>query len=140
MRLGADDRLQVCLVTSRTTQRWVIPKGWPMRGLTDDDAAAQEAHEEAGVRGKVMPTPIGHYGYWRRAKSDFRHTKVLTFVLRVKKQSENWKEAGERLQCWLGVLDAADRVQDPELSSLIVRLPDNRKACRFIFKKKPWLF
>ena len=39
--------VEVLLVTSRDTKRWIIPKGWPMNGLTPANAAAQEAGEEA---------------------------------------------------------------------------------------------
>ena len=38
---------EVLLVTSRGTGRWILPKGWPMRGKSDAQAAAQEAWEEA---------------------------------------------------------------------------------------------
>ena len=40
---------EVMLVSSRETKRWVIPKGWPMKGRKPHAAAAQEALEEAGV-------------------------------------------------------------------------------------------
>jgi 8-oxo-dGTP pyrophosphatase MutT (NUDIX family) len=40
----------VMLVTSRDTGRWLIPKGWPMKGRKPWEPAAQEALEEAGLR------------------------------------------------------------------------------------------
>ena len=45
--------LQVLLITSRETQRWVIPKGWPMQGLRPRDVASSEAFEEAGLVGRI---------------------------------------------------------------------------------------
>lgn len=43
---------QVLLITSRDTGRWVLPKGWPMRGRSMAQAALIEAWEEAGVEGQ----------------------------------------------------------------------------------------
>ena len=56
-------RVQVLLVTSRDTGRWVLPKGWPMAGKTAEAAAAREAWEEAGVEGLVQAQSIGRYCY-----------------------------------------------------------------------------
>ena len=35
--------VDVLLVSSRETKRWIIPKGWPMKGKKDWTAAAREA-------------------------------------------------------------------------------------------------
>lgn len=45
--------IEVLLITSRGTGRWVIPKGWPMAKKKPHEVASQEAWEEAGVRGRV---------------------------------------------------------------------------------------
>ena len=45
--------VELLLVSSRDTGRWIIPKGWPMDRETPAAAAAMEAWEEAGVRGRV---------------------------------------------------------------------------------------
>ena len=50
-RFAADGSLEVLIVTTRRTRRWIIPKGWPIHGLTPAKSAAREAFEEAGVRG-----------------------------------------------------------------------------------------
>ena len=42
--------VEVLLVTSRETKRWIIPKGWPIPGLSPSKSAAREAYEEAGGR------------------------------------------------------------------------------------------
>src|SRR5689334_1664160 len=44
---------EVLLISSRETGRWVIPKGWPSKRLSDPNAAAREAKQEAGVTGKI---------------------------------------------------------------------------------------
>src|SRR5580658_9664578 len=63
-RRTAAGGVEVLLITSRETGRFIIPKGWPMKQLSDPDAAAREAYEEAGVVGKVKRKPIGDYFYW----------------------------------------------------------------------------
>ena len=55
--------VQILLVTSRGTKRWIVPKGWPEDGSTPAEAAAKEAGEEAGVTGTVKQRPIGVYSY-----------------------------------------------------------------------------
>jgi ADP-ribose pyrophosphatase YjhB (NUDIX family) len=52
-RFTADAAREIHLVTTRQTRRWIIPKGWPIKGLRPAKSAAREAFEEAGVRGKI---------------------------------------------------------------------------------------
>ena len=59
-------RMEILLITSRESKRWVIPKGWPMEGRTDYNAAKQEAFEEAGVKGRIGKMQLGHYIYTKR--------------------------------------------------------------------------
>lgn len=54
-------KLEIMLVSSRETGRWVLPKGWPIKGIKPHETAAQEALEEAGILGKVAKTPLGDY-------------------------------------------------------------------------------
>ncbi|WP_062015440.1 NUDIX hydrolase [Aureimonas sp. AU4] len=132
IRLNDDRRAEVCLVTSRGTGRWIIPKGWPMRGRRDDEAAGREAEEEAGLVGSTLRAALGSYTYWRRTRIDFRLTRVDTFALRVKRQKKRWKEQHQRQTVWLPLLEAADSVLEPELSTLLIGIPGNPKACDFL--------
>lgn len=139
-RLDADGRVQICLITSRDTGRWIIPKGWPMQGRRDDEAAAIEAEEEAGLKGSTLRTPIGTYSYWRRTKVDFQNTPVVTYLMRVKRQKKRWKEMHERSLEWFTLMEAADHVLEPELSALLLQVAGNDEACRFIGKGDPITF
>ena len=63
-RIGTSGRPEIMLLTSRETGRWVIPKGWPIRGLKPREVAAREAYEEAGLVGSITSKhPIGIYHY-----------------------------------------------------------------------------
>jgi 8-oxo-dGTP pyrophosphatase MutT (NUDIX family) len=112
----------VLLITSRETRRWIIPKGWPMRGRKDHDAAAQEAFEEAGVVGRVSTKPVGTYLYWKRQTEHFELCNVKVYLLEVEGQLEAWPEKGQRRTEWFSVGDAAARIEDPGLSDLIQNL------------------
>ena len=54
---------QVCLVTSSSGKRWVVPKGCMEPGKTAGELALQEAWEEAGLVGVLQPEPVGSYLY-----------------------------------------------------------------------------
>lgn len=122
VRFNAKGQLEVLLVTTRQTRRWVIPKGWPSKRLPDHDAAAREAQEEAGVRGKLLKKPVGSYSYFKREQDSFRPVQVKVYMLRVEEEQNRWKEGGERQRRWLSVSRAAKLVQEPTLTALIRRL------------------
>ena len=111
---------EILLITSRETRRWVIPKGWPMPAHSAAESAAQEAYEEAGIRGEMTAQAIGHYGYRKRlrggAKKRFR---VDVFAMEVTEVLDLWPEAHERARQWLSPAEAAIRVEEPELAVLI---------------------
>src|SRR5262245_41164227 len=54
---------QVCLVSSRSGKRWVVPKGCMEPGKTAGEVALLEAWEEAGLLGRLAPEPVGSYVY-----------------------------------------------------------------------------
>lgn len=123
--LELDGSIAVCLVTSRDTGRWVIPKGWPKQGLTPQDLAAREARQEAGLAGIVSSIPIGSYTYRKRLRFFLRVTcHVAVYPMLCEKQKLIWREKSERRQAWAGCEEAARRVDEPELARLIASLPE----------------
>jgi 8-oxo-dGTP pyrophosphatase MutT (NUDIX family) len=114
--------LEILIVTSRETGRFIIPKGWPMKGRADPKAAAIEAREEAGVVGKVHRKPIGKYSYWKRLADQFRLVEVEVYPLEVSRQLETWREKQSRQMAWLSLNDAATLVDEPQLITLIRNL------------------
>lgn len=120
-----DGKVEVLLVTSRQTKRWLIPKGWPMKGKKPHRAAATEAEEEAGVKGHVQSKPLGHYIYWKRRDSFFDLCRVDVYPLKVSKQLKGWKEKKQRASRWFDVHEAARQVLEPALADLIRILPES---------------
>ncbi|MGO4407528.1 NUDIX hydrolase [Bosea sp. RAF48] len=122
IRHAADGSTEILLVTSRTTRRWIVPKGWPMKGLKDYDAAAREAFEEAGVIGRISREPAGRYNYWKRMSDHFVLCEVNLYLLEVEQQLDSFSEQHQRDLHWFKLADAADIVDEPELSTAIRKL------------------
>jgi 8-oxo-dGTP pyrophosphatase MutT (NUDIX family) len=119
------DRIEVLLITSRDTGRWVLPKGWAMQGRAGHEAAAIEAWEEAGVEGKVSPETLGFFGYDKIISPEQAHPcMVSVYPLRVASLARNFPERKERRRKWFSAEKAARKVVEPELRSLLVRLAD----------------
>ena len=114
------DGLEVLLVTSRETRRWVTPKGGRMAGLTDAEAAAQEALEEAGVEGAVTDRPLGSFRYLKVLKRRAsRWCTVDVYGLEVTAEHPDWQEREERERVWVSRDEAVRRVDEPDLQALI---------------------
>ncbi len=113
---------EVLLVTSRDTGRWIIPKGWRLKGLKGHQSAAREARDEAGVKGKVKQKAIGRFSYIKREARADRIIDVTVFLLFVRKECKSWREAGQRRRAWFAPEAAAIHVQEPELSLLLAGL------------------
>ena len=119
LRIGDNGAPEVLLVTSRETRRWVIPKGWPMKGKKNWEAAATEAKEEAGIVGKPRKKPIGEYLYFKRRAAHFDLCKVEVYLLDVEKRVSSYKEQGQRETRWFPLDEAADLVDEQGLSALL---------------------
>ena len=118
-RHGADG-VEIMMITSRETRRWVIPKGGRMVGKTDPQAAAQEAYEEAGVQGETLDAVLGHFRYDKRLKTgSVQACVVAVYPLEVLIQLGAWPEDQQRQRRWMKQADAADAVHEADLAQLI---------------------
>lgn len=123
-RMTEDGRVEVALVTSRETRRWVIPKGWPIRKLAPFETAAREAYEEAGLAGAVAQEPYGAYSYEKRLKSRASVScNVDVYLMAVGREKKRWPERDERERRWFEAGEAARLVDEPELAGMIAALP-----------------
>jgi 8-oxo-dGTP pyrophosphatase MutT (NUDIX family) len=112
--------LEVLLITSRETRRWVIPKGWPIKGLRPDETAAREAFEEAGVEGETSRQSLGAYHYDKRLRSGrLQRVRVSVYALKVSGERSVWPEAGQREKLWTSPAEAAALVQEEDLALLL---------------------
>jgi len=119
--------LEVLLITSRDSGRWLIPKGWQMKKHTASEAAAVEAFEEAGVRGAISKQPVGAYTYSKTLpRGAVALCRVDVYPMAVKRQAKKYKEKGQRQLQWLSPADAAEVVAEPELAALIAAFKPKR--------------
>ena len=128
-RLTSNGEMQVMLITSRSTERFIVPKGWTMKGKSGCEAASVEAFEEAGVSGRMIEDPVGRYRYWKRLSKHFVPIDVTVYLLSVESELANWDEADARQRAWLAPPVAATLIDEPELASLVGSLtvpPEHR--------------
>lgn len=125
-------KVQVLLITSRRSRRWIVPKGWPMDGKSPAASAAREAWEEAGVTGKAEDTCLGVYSFAKQV-GDQNDTPCLAMLypVRVISVAKAYPESGQRRRCWVSRKKAARMVGQPELARMILDFdprPGKRRA------------
>lgn len=114
--------VEILLITSRRTHRWIVPKGWPAKGSTPAEDAAREALEEAGVSGEIGAEAIGVFHYIKEMKHGMGvPCRVSLYPLKVTKQRKSWSEKAARETKWHSVGEAAALVGEPELRRLILK-------------------
>jgi 8-oxo-dGTP pyrophosphatase MutT (NUDIX family) len=106
---------QLCLVTSSSGKRWVIPKGVLEPGKSAGEIALQEAWEEAGLVGRLLPEPVGSYLY----KKWGRTCHVTVFLMHVTDAADEWPERALRQRCWLPPTEALARLDEAGLREVI---------------------
>ena len=120
---GAGEAMEILLVTSRETRRWIVPKGWPIRGLSGAEAAAREAYEEAGVTGEIATEAVGSFTYEKVLSKNARRVMcdVALFPLLVTEELNDWPEAGQRERRWMPWQDAVARIREDNLRAVIIQ-------------------
>lgn len=119
-RLRRHGKLQMLLVTSRDTGRWILPKGWPIPGLSHAESALREAWEEAGVRPADLGRLVGRYHYDKRlVDGSLLPCVVLIHAIEVRKTENRYPERGQRRRKWLSPGQAALRVDEPDLAQFL---------------------
>ena len=116
-------RKEVLLITSRDTGRWIVPKGWPMKGLSDAQAAMREAWEEAGVRATTdRARRVGTF-YYDKGLDDGSDLPVVADVYKVRLRdgdlADRFPEVGQRKRAWVASKKAAKMVDEPALRTLL---------------------
>lgn len=120
-------------MTSRETQRWIIPKGWPWADASDWESAAGEAMEEAGIKGQVEQIGFARYSYQKRTVEGTTELAVDVFLMWVTHELEMWPEKSERKRTWCAPSAAAEMVEEPQLKAILRaldHLPRTRGSSR----------
>ena len=119
---GSPSGREVLLVTS-TSGRWILPKGWPIDGRSEAEAALVEAWEEGGVRrGKAARRPLGSYmAIKRTAAGDDLPCLHKVFAIKVREAADAWPEAHRRGRRWVDPALAAEMVDEDGLRDILRR-------------------
>ena len=112
--------VEVLLVTSFRSRRWIIPKGNVDEGMSPQAAAAMEAQEEAGVSGSIGKHSIGSYCYEKFDDSvGVCQIEVDVYPLRVEIVMAHWPEMASRERQWLPSDEASLVISEPGLAAIV---------------------
>lgn len=114
-----NDKLQICLVTTRGSGRWIVPRGWPMHKHTPAQAAAVEAFEEAGLSGITHPNSIGAYSYDKPIDNGVIPVMVMVYALHVTDAAKDWPEKKQRDRKWMTPKKAAAQLDELGLRQIV---------------------
>lgn len=108
-------RVEVLIITTRSTGRWICPKGniEAEHGLSG--SARLEAFEEAGVEGELLQPALGSYQHGEE------RTTIRMWLLHVEEIHDHdaWPESHERERRWLPLAQARSAVDEPGLARLL---------------------
>jgi len=99
----------VLMITSRTHERWIFPKGALEGDETPGEAASREAFEEAGIKGAAL-SDFSHDVQTVKTKDDGPHDLLVSYLpLHFEEQFDDWPEKKRRDRHWV-TLDEARRI------------------------------
>lgn len=118
-----DGEVEICMVTSRGTGRWILPKGWPEKKLTHAEAAAREAFEEAGLRGEAQPRACGSFMAAKGVEPGLElSVRLDVYLLPDPEEVKKFPERGQRQVEWMTLAEAMDKASEPGLRKLLGQL------------------
>ncbi|MBN1447549.1 MAG: NUDIX hydrolase [Bacteroidetes bacterium] len=112
--------VEILLITTPKTRRWIFPKGVIDPGLTARTAARKEATEEAGIDGIVSETRIGEYTYekWKGT------CRVQVFAMKVTEIHDSWEEDHLRHRKWVSLKEAHGLLDRRKLRHMLRRFEE----------------
>ena len=113
-----DGQIEILLVTSMRSGRWILPKGIVEQDMTPAQSAAQEAWEEAGVQGKMDVQSLGVF----ENKKWGSVCSVEVFRMDVTKIADQWPESDKRKRKWFKLFDAVKEVHPPGAAHILQKI------------------
>lgn len=121
-----DGAVECMLITSRTSRRWIVPKGHIEPGLTPRETARFEAFEEAGLTGAIGRRSIGSYVYTKRDDKGGDICRVRVYPMEVVHEADVFPESKQRDRAWYGPEEAEQAVDQKELGKLIRKFAERQ--------------
>lgn len=116
------------LLVNTSSGKWTFPKGRLSPWLSASEAAAREALEEAGVRGRIQESCFAHYLDLKRTLGhDNRSREILiaAYLLEVRNLSAPYE--ADRNPTWFSAEEAKERLTEQranKYSRELVRIVD----------------
>ena len=120
--------IEVVIVTSRRTGRWVFPKGGIDPGMTEAMTAANELQEEAGVIGVPDEVPIGTYRTAKIRPPLIWTVEIALYPIRITEVLTEWLESGKRERRFVTMDEAEQLLSEPEMAALARSFVTARKG------------
>ena len=118
-----DGERGVLMVTTKSSHRWILPKGWPVMSLKAHRTAAIEAFEEAGVIGTAHETPFASFHSHKGGEAGLKlRTDLLVYLVDVQSTTDAFPDKSERDVRWLPVKEAIGICEDPGLIQVLQKL------------------
>ena len=115
-----DKKLKVLIVTSKTTKRWIIPKGWIQKKLGASGSAAAEAWEEAGALGICNKKKFGDFKDVKILKDGYPLECIVdVFLMKTITQKAEFPEKYIRSVKWIDPKDAVSFIRNESLIQLL---------------------
>ncbi len=115
-RLSQQGEIEILLISSLGSGRWILPKGHLRKRELSFRAAQREALEEAGISGKIRKKPVGYFRYKKDGRIELT---VAVHLLKVFSDNEIHPELGQRRKVWVAPHDATLLVDEPELKTIL---------------------
>jgi 8-oxo-dGTP pyrophosphatase MutT (NUDIX family) len=104
--------VEFLLVQTRSSGRWIFPKGSAEPGLSHAQAAAIEAFEEAGVHGRIEEIPFARYVSRKLGdRGNARRSLQVSAHLCEVRRLANPKESN-RNRTWFSIEEAKQRLRE----------------------------
>ncbi len=116
--LERNGEAMVVLITSSRSGHWGIPKGIIEKDLTPQASAANEAWEEAGLRGTIPDEQIGVYQYEKWGGV----CEVAVYAMRVEEVLDDYPEKDVRRRKIVSLDEACSLVANKDVSAILDRL------------------
>ncbi len=106
--------LEIVLITSRSSGKWIFPKGVIDPGETPESTAVKEAQEEAGVVGRITGEALGTYEQEKWGGL----ARIDIYPLAVESLLEEWEEQATRERLVVG-FEEARQLLAPSLAEIL---------------------
>jgi len=96
-------KVEILLITSKSSNLLVLPKGGWEVDETLEAAAARETLEEAGVIGDLEGPKRGPYVFQNKSNGP---CKAYMYIMKVKEELDEWPEQQARQRNWYSIDEA----------------------------------